>query len=169
MPMFSGRGLRMKPRTLRWARATVIVTAGLVFLVLAVVVVSAISSPEAGSTRPGAHNFRDIETVGDALCEGCHFPPHNQHAGLNTCSDCHPPEKGGHAARPVTCQTCHTNKGAQATPLPAEPLPDVPPTTAAPPATTTTIAPTLTTIPPPAPTTTLPPATTTVPPTTLAP
>ncbi len=169
MPMFSERGLRMKPRTLRWARATVIVTAGFLFLVLAVVVVSAISTPEAGSTRPGAHNFRDIGTMGDALCEGCHFPPHYQHAGLNTCSDCHPPEPDGHAARPVSCQTCHSVHGAQVTPPPTTPLPDVTPTTAEPQPTTTSVAPTLTTISPPTTTTTVPPTTTTVPPTTLAP
>ncbi|MFV1963649.1 MAG: hypothetical protein ACC658_17720 [Acidimicrobiia bacterium] len=130
----------MKRRTLRWVRATVIVGGGALFLVLAVVVVSAVNSPQQGSTRPGAHEFRDLDAEGDASCERCHFPLHYQHEDLNTCSDCHAPEPDGHAARPVTCTTCHEDEG----PLGAtqsEPLLDTTttaPTTTIPPDTTTT-------------------------------
>ncbi|MFV1971797.1 MAG: hypothetical protein ACC683_12455, partial [Acidimicrobiia bacterium] len=86
-----------------------------------------------------------LDAEGDASCERCHLPPdypHHEHEGLNTCSDCHAPEPDGHAARPVTCTTCHDMHGGMdgaqsATTDPSAPLPD-----------TTKTAPT-TTIPPP--------------------
>ncbi|MCL1600521.1 MAG: hypothetical protein M3112_03150 [Actinomycetia bacterium] len=145
----------MKRRTLHWMRVFVVVCGGALFLVLTVVVVWAINSPEQGSTRLGGHDFRDLAAEGDASCERCHFPPHYQHEGLETCSDCHGPASGDHAAIPVLCTDCHATQGGQTvdTTTAIVPLPD------------TTTSTTTTTLPPPDTTmftTTLPPPDTTM-------
>jgi len=132
----------------------------LLFLLLTVVVGMAVSDPQQGSTAPGAHEYRDLVTQGDAACAQCHFPSHNEHADLNTCSDCHAPKPGEHAARPASCIDCHdvqADVSSTTTVLPPGT------TTTAPVSSTTTVLPpgTTTTAPVSSTTTVLPPGTTT--------
>lgn len=132
-----------------WLRSVVIVAIGVIFLAVTTVVVYAVqnpfSPPYGGQTRAGDHNWRDVQAEGNALCQSCHFAEHNAHnpPGPSTCLDCHAPTSTEHAARVVTCTTCHRMGGGGMGGFTTQdsPLPD-PATTSS--TTSTTAAPTTT-------------------------
>ncbi len=132
-----------------WLRSLLIIAVGVVFLGATAVIVYAVQTSQSGQTRAGDHNWRDVQAEGNALCQSCHFLEHNAHGPNTTCLDCHAPDPGDHAARVVTCTTCHGMGGGgmggfttQESPLP-DPTTTAPTTTSS--TTSTTAAPTTTT------------------------
>ena len=135
----------------RWLRSLMIVAMGILFAAVTSAVVYAVTGTEGstGQTRAGDHNWRDVQAEGNALCQSCHFLEHNAHGPNTTCLDCHAPDPGDHAARVVTCRTCHNMGGGgrggfttQESPLP-DPTTTAPTTTSS--TTSTTTAPTTST------------------------